>query len=57
MTKTVEISVQKAIDPYLKIENLGRGGGKCYDDDSIKSFINYKIKRLSFTFVLFIPKS
>jgi hypothetical protein len=26
MTKTVEISVQKAIDPYLKIENLGRGG-------------------------------
>jgi len=27
MTSTVEISVQKAIDPYLKIENLGRGGG------------------------------
>jgi len=26
MTSTVEISVQKAIDPYLKIENLGRGG-------------------------------
>jgi hypothetical protein len=25
MTSTVEISVQKAIDPYLKIENLGRG--------------------------------
>jgi hypothetical protein len=26
MTSTVEISVQKAIDPYLKIENLGRRG-------------------------------
>jgi len=25
MTSTVEISVQKAIDPYLKIENLGGG--------------------------------
>jgi hypothetical protein len=25
MTSTVEISIQKAIDPYLKIENLGRG--------------------------------
>jgi hypothetical protein len=37
MTKTVEISVQKAIDPYLKIENLGRGGFhfKCYDANSI----------------------
>ena len=34
MTSTVEISVQKAIDPYLKLENLGRGGGKCYDGDS-----------------------
>jgi hypothetical protein len=28
MTSIVGINVQKAIDPYLKIENLRRGGGE-----------------------------
>ena len=52
MTKTVEISVQKAIDPYLKIENLGRGGGKCYDANSIILF-NFKLEYLSLR-ILFV---
>ena len=40
MTKTVEISVQKAIDPYLKIENLGRGGENAMTTTLISHFLN-----------------